>query len=101
MDESIVNVRDNEINCNDIENNLKNCIEDISESSRNSFLFKSQKQFVFNPKNCINIISLERELKKKKITMTFNKLTYYTHYAYLVIYNKEKNMLNVNQFKNN
>jgi hypothetical protein len=40
MDESIDNKRDNEINCNDIENNLKNCIEDISESSRNLYLIQ-------------------------------------------------------------
>ena len=72
-----------------------------SESSRNMFLFKTQKQFVFNPKKCININSLEYELKKKDISISFNNLTYYTHYAYLVIYNKDNKSLNINQFKNN
>ena len=64
------------------------------------FLFKTQKQFIFNIKKCIHFNSITNDLKKKDITITFNKNFFFTNYAYNVFFDKDKKTLNINQFKN-
>jgi hypothetical protein len=91
--------KDNELICNDLVNNLKKCIEDDENVSKNSFLFASTNQFLFYPINCSNLNVLENEFKKKDINLFLSK-SYYSHYAYNVIFDKNDNSVRVYQFNN-
>ena len=91
--------KDNELICNDLVNNLKKCIEYDGKVSKNSFLFASTNQFLFYPINCSNLNVLENEFKKKDINLFLSK-SYYSHYAYNVIFDKNDNSVRVYQFRN-
>jgi len=79
--------------------NYNLCIEYDGKVSKNSFLFASTNQFLFYPINCSNLNVLENEFKKKDINLFLSK-SYYSHYAYNVIFDKNDNSVRVYQFRN-
>ncbi len=79
--------------CKSMAENLQKCI--ITETKKEIFSFPTTKLFIFNPSLCKEL-STNNNITK----IQYNKINYYTQYAYSIDYSKDNNLIQIKQFEN-